>query len=174
MSIEQLQFLKSTQSPLPNGGSNSGAFLYWNSTSGTWKVGTTNVIIGAGAGGNNSNSVSIGYQANSDASGLSGYSVSIGYQAGFTGQKDGCVAIGSSAGSYNQASGCIAIGNKAGETDQHQNTVIINGSPNALNSSTSFSTYIAPIRQLANVIPNSFALYYDTNTCEIYGVPTKE
>ena len=49
-----------------------------------------------------------------------------------------------------QGQNSIAIGNQAGFTNQHSNSIILNASGNILNSQTSNSTYISPIRQQYN------------------------
>jgi len=77
-------------------------YLYWNSGTTTWEVGSTSIHIGTNAG-------------LTDQGDLS---VAIGSAAGLQGQRSGGVAIGTNAGQNNQEIECIAIGTNAGQTNQ--------------------------------------------------------
>ena len=73
------------------------------------------------------------------------------------------VAIGSGAGSAGQGSNCIAIGQYAGQTNQHNNTIILNATATALNSTGTDRCHISPIRSGGT----GNTLFYDSGTKEI-------
>ena len=140
-----LNGLPSSNSSIPNG-SNYGDYLFWNSNSGAWGIGSDNISLGVSAGqinqglysvaiGNSAGNINqqdrgiaIGNLAASTGQGIS--SVAIGDNAGREGQNDNCIAIGTNAGSVNQGitadpinGQAIAIGYRAGETNQGDQSV---------------------------------------------------
>jgi hypothetical protein len=127
------------------------------------------VSIGCGAGEYNQSrfNVSIGKQSGNYNQGPLNHC--IGYQSGFTNQsficdsigyQAGCIdqrfstAIGYQAGLDNQggfAGGvgvAIAIGNQAGITNQHEYSTVINATSTPLNTTSSNSLFINPIREI--------------------------
>jgi hypothetical protein len=74
--------------------------------------------------------------------------ISIGKNSGNINQNTNSVAIGNGAGLTNQGAQSIALGYKAGETNQHDNTIILNSSGNALDSTSSSGFYVSPIREV--------------------------
>jgi hypothetical protein len=144
------------------------------------------VAIGRNAGSNTqrSNAVAIGLNAGSNTQGSN--AVAIGINAGTITQSSGAVSIGESAGNNNQGLraiaigvqagmtsqglNAIAIGQGAGETSQVANSIAINaqtGTP--LNPATS-GFFVAPVRDLSNVLTNT-PLYY-TSSNEIVRGPS--
>jgi len=98
----------------------TGDYIYWNSTTATWVVGSQNVQLGGNAGkvGQGTNAVAIGSQAGS--TGQYNYSIAIGKSAGQTGQGGvfgNSIAIGKNAGSNNQGQDAICIGAYTNVTD---------------------------------------------------------
>jgi hypothetical protein len=114
---------------LPNGTS-YGDYVFWNPTTTSWNIGSTNINLGRNAGvtGQRVSAIAIGSQAGSTFQGDSAiaigknaglgtqgqFSVAIGDQAGFASQSTFAIAIGCQAGFTNQGTGAIAIGNSAG------------------------------------------------------------
>jgi hypothetical protein len=95
---------------VPNGTS-WGDYLYWDSTTSSWALGSQAVRIGSNAARYNQ--------------GLR--SVAVGYLAGNTGQQFFSVAIGVNAGRFVQGAQAVAIGSSAGSTGQQDNSVAIGG-----------------------------------------------
>ncbi len=89
--------------------------------------------------------------------------IAIGQSAGTDTQGTGSIAIGLYAGEVNQGVNSIAIGNDAGQSNQHNNTIIVNASGSVLDSVTTGSCYIAPIREATG--PK--ALIYEPSTKEV-------
>jgi hypothetical protein len=116
-------------------GSNNGDYIYWNSTTSSWSVGSTNVNIGSNAGvTSQTGSVSVGEGAgrfNQSAS-----SVAVGVQAGSTGQGPCAVAIGPSSGAVNQGTSSVAIGCTAGYNNQSVNSVALGPLSGSYNQGT--------------------------------------
>ena len=81
--------------------------------------------------------------------------LALGNGAGQTSQGNSAVALGNRAGNSNQGNSAIAIGNNAGVSYQASNSIVLNASGNQLNGTTSYATYISPIRattQSTNVL----------------------
>jgi hypothetical protein len=118
-------------------GTFTGDYLYWNASAspGTWNVGSTNITLGRNAG-----------------------------QTG-TGQGLNAIAIGQEAGQTGQGQNAIAIGYRAGNTGQRANSIVINASGSALNTGTTGTCFVAPIRN-PNTNYNNF-LNYDETTKEV-------
>jgi hypothetical protein len=75
-------------------------------------------------------------------------SIAIGINSGNINQNNRSIAIGLESGNQYQGNNCIAIGTRAGFINQHSNSIILNASGIALNSSTTGSCYINPIRNV--------------------------
>ena len=86
----------------------------------------------AGATNQNLDAVALGNQAGSTNQKQA--SVAVGFQAGTTEQNRFSVAVGYFAGNSNQDDYCTAIGYCAGASNQHSESVVINGSNAALNT----------------------------------------
>jgi hypothetical protein len=124
--------------------------------------GATAIGLGAGIFDQGFTSVAIGYLAGRSTQ--SSYSVSIGPISGYINQGQYAVAVGSNAGENNQGEASIAIGKQAGLNDQHANTIILNGTGAPLNSTSTSSFYVKPIRQ---AITATNTVYYNAGTGEI-------
>ena len=115
-------------------GTEFGDYIYWNTNSTSWEVGSEKITLGAGAGstGAMDEIVAIGKYAGQENMGngcvavgyaagqfnQTEYSVSVGYNAGTNNQGNAAVAIGNLSGFTNQAYDAVAIGVIAGETNQ--------------------------------------------------------
>ncbi len=116
------------------------------------------------------NSVAIGRNAGNTSQGSN--AVAMGSNAGSNNQGTGSIAIGSNAGANTQGSNSIAIGAFAGQTSQSANTIVLNATGNPLSANTGLSgTYIAPIRDVSNILTN-VPLFYDTNSREVVQGPS--
>jgi hypothetical protein len=153
-------------------------YLYWDTISNSWSVGSGEVHIGQNAGESSqgSSAVAIGRDSGIDSQG--DFSVAIGTFSGYKSQGSEAVAIGYKSGTYSQGSNAVAIGNISGFSGQgdnaiaigalsgiHQtnNSIILNATGSELNSTVSNSLYIAPIRE-AN---GPQVLTYDPITKEV-------
>jgi hypothetical protein len=156
-----------TESGLALQGSASVAIGY---KAGTASQGSDAIAIGSNAASSNqgSESVAIGKDTTGGSksvavgpyAGSGDETVSMGFTAGHAGQGLHSVAIGSNAGVTNQGSNAVAIGYRAGETGQHANTIVLNATGQTLNTVSSDSTYISPIRfgqatQAANLVASN-------------------
>jgi hypothetical protein len=153
-------------------------YLYWDTISNSWSVGSGEVHIGQNAGESSqgSSAVAIGRDSGIDSQG--DFSVAIGTFSGYRYQGSEAVAIGYKSGTNSQGSNAVAIGNLSGFSGQgdnaiaigalsgiHQtnNSIILNATGSELNSTVSNSLYIAPIRE-AN---GPQVLTYDPITKEV-------
>jgi len=102
---------------------------------------------------------------NAGAVGQKNYSIAIGDAAGSNTQGIYSIAIGSATGMSNQGNNCIAIGSGAGNTNQHESTIILYAAYDVLNSISTNSFYVAPIR--GDESAGLSTLSYNTRTCEI-------
>jgi hypothetical protein len=84
-----------------------GDYIYWNTNTNSWVVGSDNIILGCGAG-----------QTNQGVN-----AVAIGKSAGNLNQDDNAISIGSSAGRNSQGQYSIAIGNQSAENSQGQYSI---------------------------------------------------
>ena len=111
--------------------------MYWNASSvpAAWTVGSTNITLGRNAG-----------------------------QTG-AGQGLNAIAIGQEAGQTGQGQNAIAIGYRAGNTGQRANSIVINASGSALNTGTTGTCFVAPIRN-PNTSYDNF-LNYDASSNEV-------
>jgi hypothetical protein len=114
--------------PTPSG-TNWADYLYWNSTTSAWAVGSSEVSIGGGAGqvSQGSNSVAIGPSAGNQNQAIN--SVAIGQNAGYASQGAISVAIGNFAGVTAQGVAAVAIGTSAGQMSQGTNAIAIGNGP---------------------------------------------
>jgi hypothetical protein len=94
-----------------------------------------------------------------------GFAVAIGHEAGNSGQQIGAVALGREAGKTSQGSYAVALGHLAGQSTCHDNTIILNASASALDSSTASAFYVNPIRYTPTVTSNLTS--YNTTTKEL-------
>ena len=159
-----------------NQGDNSVAIGY---NAGQTTQGNNAIALGMTAGktGQLAAAVAIGELAGETTQGSS--AVAIGVYAGQFTQGNDAIALGRTAGNGNQGINSVAIGHEAGKTNQgdysvaigyrannsmnHDNTVVINGSVQALNPAQSDSTYIKPIRSNTT----NEVLYYDNVSGEV-------
>ena len=135
--------------------------------------GTSNNIISIGENSGltsqGENSIAIG--SNSGASqGTS--SIAIGNVSGVS-QGNDSIAIGSNSGA-SQGTSSIAIGNLAGDGTQPTNTIIINATGLSLNTATTNTCYIAPLRQQTNAGTGSVSLPPGGYNMMAYNPTTKE
>lgn len=93
--------------------------------------------------------------------------ISIGGGAGQNSQANGAIAIGAGAGQFSQGASSIAIGVIAGQTSQHANTIILNATGSTLDSATTNSVYISPIRDDQTGVGSRVAVYYNQATKEM-------
>lgn len=142
-------------------------------------TGATSVGYAAGSYQQSTNAVAIGWYAGTSSQGA--YSVAVGSGAGSIAQAYGAVAVGSNAGNSNQSKNAIAIGMNAGTTNQgansiaigfnsapasqSTNSIVINATGVTINTTTSNSMFIAPIRYDPSIY-NSY-LQYNTATNEV-------
>ena len=108
------------------------------------------------------NTVAIGRLAGETAQGSD--SVAIGNVAGQTTQGSKAVAVGNQAGETSQGTAAVAVGDRAGQTSQHDNSIVLNASGSALNTTGVSRFYVKPIRSVAS---GSSVLTYDDSTGEI-------
>jgi len=90
-------------------GTNYGDYVYWNTNTNAWAVGSQQVVQGGNAGKMSQNA----------------YAVAVGFYAGFTGQGTGSVAVGAFAGMTGQGANAVAIGYQAAQGYQGTNSVAI-------------------------------------------------
>lgn len=118
-----------------------GDYIYWNTNTNSWVVGSDNIILGCGAGelGQGVNAVAIGKSAgnlNQDDNAISigssagrnsqgQYSIAIGNQSAENSQGQYSIAMGFQAGGNNQSQSSIAIGYNSGENAQGRSAVAI-------------------------------------------------
>jgi hypothetical protein len=127
--------------------------------------GASATAVGYYAGNNTqgANTVAVGSYAGQTNQGNT--SIAIGAYAGNSAQGVGAIAIGTNAGKTTQGTNSIAIGAFAGETNQHSGTIIINATGSPLNSTSTNSLYIAPIR--LDTTSSNNPLIYNPATFEV-------
>jgi hypothetical protein len=135
------------------------------------------IAMGISAGTNNQryNGIAIGRSAGYDNQSTN--TIAIGSYSGQKNQKANSVALGYNAGNNNQGIFSIGIGNRAGEFNQHDNTTILNAQGSALNSTSTDSVYIKPVRQsdkpalsgvtVTNTQNSAHHLNYDISSGEV-------
>jgi hypothetical protein len=114
--------------------------------SGYYDQGQDAIAIGRQSGwdSQSSNTVAIGTFAG--AVNQSSNAVAIGYQAGNVNQSSNAVAIGHLAGGSSQGNDAIAVGHLAGSSWQPDNSIILNATGVALDSTTASSFHVKPVR----------------------------
>ena len=156
-------------------GKNAGGAGYGTDGQKQWSVaigneaGTSNqeafsVAVGAYAGRYNQGqySTALGQAAGLQSQGNG--AVAIG-QAGYESQGQYAVAIGSGAGDTNQGINSIAIGYQAGTNNQTANSIILNASGSALETSGVAGLFINPVRN--NLTSNANPIFFNTSTKEL-------
>ena len=127
------------------------------------------IAIGANSGYNTqgSQAIAIGNSAGNTSQGTN--SIAVGTEAGYVNQSSRAVALGYNAGRVSQGSNSIAIGAFAGTASQASNSIILNASSVALNTTTSGSFIVKPIRKITSaILPAGFLnMAYNTSTGEI-------
>ncbi|NBO53199.1 MAG: hypothetical protein EBU84_01100, partial [Actinobacteria bacterium] len=91
-------------------------------------------------------------------------SIRLGRNAGQTGQGANAVALGEQAGNNSQGANAVAVGYLAGQTGQRANSIVINAQGTALNTGSTGTCFVAPIRN-PNQSYDNF-LNYDATTKE--------
>lgn len=153
---------------------------------GTLAANSSKIGVGEEAGKTNqgSNAVAVGSLAGSLIQGFkavsigsaAGYTtqgefgVAIGASSGGTGQGSNAVSVGGLAGNSFQGVNAVALGYEAGSLNQHSNSIVINATGTALQSVTSNSFVVKPIRgdTAANLTTSNFkALFYNSTTGEL-------
>lgn len=126
--------------------------------------GSSSVAIGrlTASSGQSNDCVAIG--TNAGNGGQAAYATAIGYRAGYSTQNFDTIAIGRNAGYTGQGRNAIAIGNSAGSNVQHANTIILNASGSALDSTGTDRLHVRPVRGVAAATP---VLVYDAANYEI-------
>jgi hypothetical protein len=119
-------------------GTNTGDYVYWN----------------AGGAGATANAWNVGTT-----------NIRLGQNAGQTGQGTNAVALGQEAGNNSQGANAVAIGYLAGQTGQRANSIVVNAQGTALNTGSTGSCFVAPIRN-PNTSYDNF-LNYDATTKEV-------
>jgi len=105
------------------------------------------IAMGISAGKNNQGFSSIAIGLDAAMTSQANNCLAIGLRAGYQAQSDNCIAVGFDAGNTNQGTYSVAMGYAAGYAHQHANTIILNAQGSALNSTSTNSVYIKPIRQ---------------------------
>ncbi len=108
--------------------------------------------------------VAFGQQAGTTNQGIS--SVAIGYGAGSTSQGGEAVAVGEYAGQNSQGQYAVAIGSYAGRNNQPSGSIIINATGSELNTTTSSSFYVKPVRSVSTTTGLS-QVWYNVTTGEV-------
>ncbi|QIG59756.1 hypothetical protein [Dishui Lake phycodnavirus 3] len=104
------------------------------------------VSIGEGAGQTSQQpyGIAVGYRAGYVSQ--NNTTVAMGYLTAYQGQQTNAVAIGYQAGETNQGLNSVALGYKAGQTNQHNDTIVINATTSAVNTTRPNATFIRPVR----------------------------
>jgi hypothetical protein len=103
--------------------------------------------------------------ANAASENQGGYGLAIGSSAAQFSQGTQSIAIGFASGQNNQGQNSISIGAFSGQNNQHNNSIVLNASGAPLDSTTTNSLFIDPIRSDTNPIFNT--LTYDSTTKEV-------
>ena len=173
-------------------------YLYWDTSTNNWEVGSSQVHIGRNAGitSQDGSALAIGTEAGKTNQGP--YTIAIGVEAGMDNQSTGAIAIGNDAGRsnqdsfgvaigfnaavFNQGNSAVAIGHDAARSNQGDNSIAIGNSAISgtqsnntlvLNASgsgiTTINTDSTYIKPIRNLITSN-NLYYNSGTGEIsYG-----
>ena len=127
-----------------------------NATTGL--VTTSNVVVGGGleVGGDVQIRGTTFIKANSNSN-----NIAIGTEAGETTQGTRSIAVGYQAGQTTQGTQAVAVGYLAGETSQHDNSIVLNASGSALDTTGASRTYIKPLQ--AGVVAGNMMAYDSTS-----------
>ena len=99
--------------------------------------------------------IAIGTQAGQDTQ--SQKSIAIGSYAGMTTQGSESLAIGHNAGKVSQGNEAVAIGNEAAPASQHANSIVLNASGTALNTTQTGEFIVKPVREVTGgTLPTGF------------------
>ena len=110
--------------------------------------------------------IAIGTQAGQNTQ--SQKSIAIGPYAGMTTQGAESLAIGHNAGKVSQGNEAVAIGNEAAPASQHANSIVLNASGVALNTTQTSEFIVKPVRAVAGSLPSGFKqMAYNPTTGEI-------
>ena len=123
------------------------------------------IAIGSNTGTSNQGQAAIAIGGNAGYIVQGSNTVAIGVQAGYSNQGTNSVAIGYIAGGSNQGTNAIAIGNSAGANNQSNNTIVLDATGGMVNTTTSNSFYVAPIRY--DPTTSNTVLYYNSTTMEV-------
>jgi hypothetical protein len=142
---------------------------------------TNCVAVGKSAGQTNQSSNAVAVGANAGAGSQKASATAVGFQSGYSNQNFAAVAVGSASGNINQGTGAIAVGTSAGEqtqgdyaialgflagqTSQHSNSIILNSSGVALNSTAQNQFIVSNMRNDQLTATNSMT--YNPTTKEI-------
>jgi hypothetical protein len=132
-------------------------------SSGNYNQGAQHIAIGSGAGNSNANNFSVAIGVSAASANQGGSAVAIGIQTAANNQGDLSIAIGAEAGRYSQGASSIAIGYQAGLNNQPNNTIILNATGSTLNASTANATYVKPVRNIATIN----YMFYEPTTGEV-------
>ena len=130
--------------------------------------GPSKVAVGNNAGQTSQGNltVAIGTQAGQDTQ--SQKSIAIGSYAGMTTQGSESLAIGHNAGKVSQGNEAVAIGNEAAPASQHANSIVLNASGTALNTTQASEFVVKPVRDVSGSLPSGFKqLAHNATTGEI-------
>jgi len=102
------------------------------------------------------NTVAVGYKSGWDTQGEG--AVAVGYEAGENDQQANAIAIGYQSGSFNQGEDSIALGKLAGNPfNQADNSIVLNATGVALNTTTTGTFNVKPVRSvLGGGLPSGF------------------
>ena len=133
--------------------------------------GSASIALGYGAGENGQGNYGIAAGLGAGANSQGQYTLALGYAAAESSQGRDSIAIGTRAGKQNLGEYSIAIGHEASQHTGHTRTLCINANGGSLNTTTSSSTYIKPIR-FTNA--NYYLLYNHTTGEVSYGTNTSD
>lgn len=102
-----------------------GDYIYWDTSTNYWLIGSDNITLGCGAGEitQGQYSVAVGFSAGNDNQGQN--AISIGRESGETSQNAQSISIGFKAGQNTQNINAISIGSNAGQNTQNINAIAI-------------------------------------------------
>ena len=123
----------------------------------------------AGAVSQGAGATAIGYLAGYTSQSIE--ATAIGDSAGQTNQGVNAVAVGAFSGRTNQSSNAVAIGAYAGQTSQHANSIVLNATGAVVNSASTSSFVVKPVRSVTTTTGLT-QVWYSTSTGEfVYYTP---
>jgi hypothetical protein len=132
-------------------GSGYSDYLFWDTGTTGWSVGSTQIHIGNAAG---------RYGQGSSA-------VAVGQNAGYSGQGANAIAVGFDAGTSGQGPFSIAVGYRAGEVNQAASSIVLNATGGAINPATS-GFFVGPVAGTTSAALSTVApVFYNTGTREM-------